>query len=245
MPRQPRLPPAGLRSRSWLWCAGLLALTACEGSDPVATPTAEVRGEILYPPTSGTVTFQAMTGQNAGTDLVQFMVRPDGQYVVNFPRPAELSAPGSLDVLPVFPSVAALGLQSGTCASAVQAQPQGAQLALVRQGTFAQAGTVHGQILPAAQVLGSMGPQNLSVTTRQYLYADRAMQVTGQFGCTFRTAAGLSLPAQVEVDYALSPGWNVLTEQTGLEDQGRALHTRFTAQPGATRVQWRYWPSGQ
>ena len=209
--------------------AGLiLAAPSCA---PRPTPdSAQGGGSVIFPPAAGTAVFSGP----AGTDVARAAVTASGRYDLTLPPGPTLpaAAPTLLDLLgPALPEGTA-----ATCQGALTTDPPAARLLVLSGGRYLIGAQVTGTLRPAPQAIGT---QQVQVTTRQFVYSDRAATLGSAQTCTF-TSGGLTVPGTLRVRPTLRRGWNIL--ETRLELGPDRLNADVTdAATGAT-VDWLYRP---
>ncbi len=234
-----------------LLCSLLLwGLTACGGGGSQTGNTAAgvassgVEGAVLYPPSTGTVTFEFDVGDQQLRPLVHFPVDQRGLYTITLPAPPQLSAGGQVGLLPLLPALDLLGFSRSQCPGGLKSSDPAARFAVVNSAYFVPTGATTAATPATLRLAGqAMAGQNAQTINlwHQYAYADRAVSLSGTQDCTLSRSDGSSQNAQIDVNYQLRQGWNVLSIQT-VQDGTGPLTGRATVASGLGGVQWRYVP---
>lgn len=231
-------------------CLGICLLgflSACDGNNLGNIPNspAAIRGEILYPSETGEAVFYADTGGDySPLAVVSFPVGPDGQYAIVLPPPIRLSQAGNSALLPTLPDLSLLGMTQVSCqvGNALTLSDSAARLAVLSSGQFMVNQVPVARILPSSQAVGGFTTQDLVNSKRIYAFADRAVKLVGSYNCALTRSDGAALTGNVQVDYDLAQGWNVLTLQSSQQSRQAPIVMTATAGVPSTPVQWRYFP---
>ncbi|WP_291424932.1 hypothetical protein [Deinococcus sp.] len=223
----------------------LCGLTACGGGSPgtaaAGVASSGVEGAVLYPPSTGTVTLEFDMGAQQLRPLVHFPVDRRGLYTITLPVPPQLSAGGQAEVLPLLPALDLLGFSRSQCPGGLKLSDSAARFAVVSSAYFVPTGAATAATLRlAGQAMAGQNTQTINLW-RQYAYADRTVHLSGTQTCTLSRSDSSSQSAQIDVDYQLRQGWNVLVIQT-VQDGTAPLTGRATVASGLSGVQWHYVP---
>lgn len=194
----------------------MLSLTACPSPPPPQTP-ATGEGDVLLLP--GSVTGQVTLTSGAGSLQVQVA---EGEVSAGVYR-APLSDPPPLGLtlrgrLPLVPDAELLLARRVECSGRpVLSDPAGRLLA-IDGGYVLVGGQVIGELSPAIGA-GTTGPvieQSASGTRelRAYVYADRAMTLSGKLECSVLYPDGREREGSVDINYQFRPGWNLAVQKT-------------------------------
>ncbi|GAA0520989.1 hypothetical protein [Deinococcus depolymerans] len=210
--------------------AGLILAAGLSCASRPTPDSAQGGGSVIFPPAAGTAVFSGP----AGTDVAQAAVTASGHYGLTLPPgpPLPAAAPTLLDLLgPALPEGMA-----ATCQGTLTTDPPTARLLVLSGGRYLIGSQVTGTLRPAPQAIGT---QQVQVTTRQFVYSDRAATLGSAHPCSF-TRGGLTVPGVLRVRPTLRRGWTVL--ETRLELGPDRLNADVTdAATGAT-VDWLYRP---
>lgn len=222
-----------------LLCAA--ALSACSSAAPEDAYGATTGGMIVFPPTAGTAVFTASTNGHI-QNVASATVAADGTYRLGLPAVPNLPSQSNLEALPTVPSVLPDQIRGVQCSGEPVSSTPNARVLVLNGGAFSVGGAVTGQLLPASAAISNrLTSQDILITTRTHVYADRDVRLTGTLNCTFARNDGGSLGGTVQVNYDLKRGWNTLEIRTGQPDLMAPITTVASAQT-LTDVNWRYLP---